>query len=160
MLDVDDVPGATSYRWYLDGVLKATTTSSYYHLPMSGNVSCGNFYYFGVKAVNICGASAESYVGATMPPCNSPYRVSPNPSTSNILVEPSDDNNLELSSRSVTEIRQIIIVDKMGYTKMKRNFTDGLTSVNISVTSLPNDIYTLRIFDGKNWYVHKIIVQR
>ncbi len=87
MLDVDDVPGATSYKWYLNGTLKATTTSSYYHLPMSGNVSCGNFYYFGVRAVSSCGTSPESYIGAEMPPCGFAYNVSPNPGSDNIKIE-------------------------------------------------------------------------
>jgi lysyl endopeptidase len=43
LLDVADVPGAISYNWYLNGVLKANTVASTYQLPMSGNVSCRSF---------------------------------------------------------------------------------------------------------------------
>ncbi len=159
LLDVDDVPGATSYKWYLDGVLKATTTASYYHLPMNGNVSCGNFYYFGVRAVNGCGTSAESYVGATMPSCGFAYTVSPNPSSDNINIESSDVTDSKVNNKNSSEILEIEIIDKMGVLKQKQKFTKGMTRVNISVSILPTDVYTLRIFDGKTWHTTKIVVQ-
>lgn len=159
LLDVDDVPGATSYKWYLDGVLKATTTTSSYQLPMTGNVSCGNFYYFGVKAVNSCGTSDESYVGAEMPPCGGfAYMISPNPSADNITIE-SNDEATTLDNKKRREIKEIEVHDKMGVIKQKQKFGKGQTTVNISVGTLPNDVYTLRIFDGQTWQSCKIVVQ-
>lgn len=160
MLDVDNVPGATSYKWYLDGVLKATTTASYYNLPMNGNVSCGNFYYFGVKAVNSCGTSSESYIGAEMPPCGFAYTVSPNPASDNVAVETNEDRNVKSGEKKLSEIQEIEIIDKMGALKQRQKFTKGMTKVFISVSSLPTDVYTLRVFDGQNWHSTKIVVQR
>lgn len=159
MLDVDDVPGATSYKWYLDGVLKATTTASYYHLPMNGNVSCGNFYYFGVRAVGACGTSPESYVGATMPPCGFAYTVSPNPSFDNVSIESNDNTDSKANGKKSSEIQEVEIIDKMGALKQKQKFTKGMTRVNIFVSTLPTDVYTLRIFDGQIWHSTKIVVQ-
>lgn len=159
MLNVDDVPGATSYKWYLDGVLKATTTNSYYHLPMSGNVSCGNFYYFGVRAVGSCGTSPESYVGAEMPPCDFAYKVSPNPSSSNIKIELKGDEIAKSTTKKISEIQEVELYDKMGIIRLKQKFAKGQTTANISVGALPNDVYTLRIFDGETWQSCKIIIQ-
>lgn len=159
LLDVDDVPGATSYKWYLNGVLKATTTSSNYQLPMSGNVSCGNFYYFGVRAVSVCGTSAESYIGADMPPCGFSFMVSPNPSSDYVRIEPNDDIDTKLSGKKSAEVQEIEIYDKTGVIKIKQKFAKGQTTASISVTALPNDFYTLRIFDGEIWQSYKIIIQ-
>jgi hypothetical protein len=159
MLYVDDVPGATSYQWYLDGVLKATTTASYYHLPMNGNVSCGNFYYFGVKAVNSCGISSESYVGATMPPCGFRYTISPNPSSDNITIESNQESEAKFGEKTSSEIQQIEIIDKMGAIRKIQKFSKGVIRVNVTVSALPTDVYTLRIFDGKTWHSTKIVVQ-
>ncbi|MFC0773977.1 T9SS type A sorting domain-containing protein [Terrimonas alba] len=158
LLDVEDVPGATSYRWYLDGVLKATTTSSSYQLPMSGNVSCGNFYYFGVRAVGACGVSPESYIGATMFPCDFAYTVSPNPGSDNIRIE-SNDEVAKLNNKKPAEIQEIELYDKMGVIKHKQKFPKGQAITTISVAALPNDVYTLRIFDGQEWQSCKIVVQ-
>ncbi|WP_298390082.1 T9SS type A sorting domain-containing protein, partial [Hydrotalea sp.] len=159
MLDVDDVPGATSYQWYLDGVLKGTTAASYYHLPMKGNVSCGNFYYFGVRAINICGVSEESYVGANMPPCSFAYTIYPNPGSGNINIESINESDAIISEKKSAEIREIEIIDKMGVLRQKQKFSIRMIKVYISVSNLPTDIYLLRIFDGKNWQATKIVVQ-
>lgn len=159
LLSVDAVPSATSYKWYVDGVLKATTTNPWYQLPINGNVSCGNYYYFGVRAVNSCGNSEESYTLAEMPPCGFAYTVSPNPSSDNISIESNDDTGLKANGKKF-EIQEIEIIDKMGISKQRQKFTKGMTRVNISVSSLPTDVYTLRIFDGQNWHSSKIVAQR
>ena len=154
------MPGATSYMWYVDGVLKSTTTDSYYHLPMSGNVSCGNFYYFGVKAVSSCGTSEESYIGAEMPPCEFAIMVSPNPSSDNINITLNEGRSLESSAEKSLVIQEIQIVDKVGILKQSQKFSKGMKKVNFSVRLLSPDVYTLRIFDGKVWHTTKIVIQR
>ncbi|RTL53517.1 MAG: T9SS type A sorting domain-containing protein [Hydrotalea sp. AMD] len=159
MLDVDDVPGATSYQWYLDGVLKGITAASYYHLPMKGNVSCGNFYYFGVRAVSSCGTSPESYVGADMPPCGFAYKVFPNPGPGNIQIKPNEDETATSNNKKTAEIQEVELYDKMGVIRHKQKFAKGQTTVNISVGTLRNDVYILRIFDGETWQSCKIIIQ-
>ncbi|MGQ0738420.1 MAG: hypothetical protein ACT4OJ_05110 [Bacteroidota bacterium] len=159
LLDVDDVPGATSYQWYLDGVLKATTASSYYHLPMSGNVSCGNFYYFGVKAVSSCGASAESYIGAEMPSCGFAFEISPNPSSDNIRIKHSDNPAVKLGISKLWGIEEVEVYDKMGNIRYKQTFAKGTTIAYVSVSKFATDVYTLRIFDGQIWHSCKIAIR-
>ncbi|MFT3948035.1 MAG: T9SS type A sorting domain-containing protein [Agriterribacter sp.] len=158
-LTVNSVQGATSYQWYLNGTLKATTTSAQYDLPMSGNVSCGNSYTFSVKAVGSCGASPESFTYAQMPPCESGFMISPNPS-SDVLVIESSTSSLEKSANPETpDIVEIELYDKMGVPRQKQKFQRGQKKVTISVTDIPSDIYTLRIYDGQTWQSSKIVIQ-
>jgi len=157
-LSVDEVPEATSYQWYLNGVLKATTSVPYYALLMKGNVSCGNSYYFGVRAVGVCGTSDESYVYAEMPSCSFGYKVSPNPAANNISIGLlNETENSEM--QKAPGILKIEIYDKMGALKLSRNFSSLQSATNISVASISSDVYTLRIFDGKVWQSCKILIQ-
>lgn len=159
MLSVDNVPGATSYEWYVDGVLKATTIRPSYNLPMNGNVSCGNSYYFGVVAAGNCGNSLQPYIIAEMPPCEFPYTVSPNPSSDNVRIEINNSEMAKANTKKSAEIQEVELYDKMGLIKRKQKFGKGQTAATISVVALPNDVYTLRIFDGKIWQSCKIIIQ-
>lgn len=86
------------------------------------------------------------------------YSVSPNPSSGNIKIQPFV-STIGKASQKPLEIRKIELIDKMGAVRHAQNFGNGLTTVNLSVSQLPNDVYTLRIFDGKNWHSHKIIIQ-
>ena len=86
------------------------------------------------------------------------YTVSPNPSSGNIKISP-NSNSVSKTNNKPLEVQAIEIVDKMGMLKHRQTFGKGLTTVNISVSQLPNDIYTLRIFDGQKWHSNKIVVQ-
>ncbi|MBP7319170.1 MAG: hypothetical protein KA980_13280, partial [Flavobacterium sp.] len=57
------------------------------------------------------------------------------------------------------EIQEVELVSKMGTVSYKQKFNKGLTTVNISVNALPDDLYVLRIFDGKTWHSHKVLIQ-
>lgn len=157
-LSTDGADAATSYQWYSNGVLKATTTEPYYALPMAGNVSCGNFYYFGVKAVGLCGVSDETYVGDYMPPCYFGYKISPNPAFNTINIQTLNEDH-KMNVQKAEGIQKIEIYDKMGAIRFQKVFALAQWNTSISVTALPNDIYTLRIFNGNNWQSTKVIVQ-
>ena len=86
------------------------------------------------------------------------YSVSPNPSSGNIKIAP-NNNLVSKTNAKPLEVQAVEIVDKMGAVRHRQKFGSGLTSVNISVSALPNDVYTLRIFDGKSWHSQKIIIQ-
>ncbi|MFT3948485.1 MAG: T9SS type A sorting domain-containing protein [Agriterribacter sp.] len=163
-LYVDAVPNATSYQWYLNGTLKSTTSSNTYNLPMNGNVSCGGFYYFGVKAVGSCGTSQESYVGATMPSCNNALSVFPNPASDNVIIElgsaANDVSTLKTSATAASAvIQEIVVYDKLGIVRFRKKFSEGGSTQTISLSGLPSDVYTLQVFDGASWQSKKIIVK-
>ena len=84
------------------------------------------------------------------------FTVSPNPSNENISVSA---NNSGTNTLKQVEVREVELIDKMGATKYKRRLGNGLTAANISVSNLPSDIYTLRIFDGEVWHSYKVSIQ-
>ncbi len=86
------------------------------------------------------------------------YSVSPNPSSDNIKIAPNSKKG-STSKVKPSDIRAVEIIDKMGSIKYKQQFNKGLTTVTLSVNQLPNDIYTLRIFDGQKWYALRIVIQ-
>lgn len=63
-LVINPVPGATAYEYYLDGVLQATISSTFYYFYPP----CGNEYRLSVKAIGPCGTSGEA-VRITYLPC-------------------------------------------------------------------------------------------
>ena len=57
------------------------------------------------------------------------------------------------------EIQEVELVNKMGVVSYRQKFNKGSTTAILSVNALPNDLYVLRIFDGKIWHSHKVLVQ-
>ena len=72
----------------------------------------------------------------------------------------SNDEGNTLKSKSPTSIQRVEIIDKTGVMKRSQQFTQAANQITISVSGLPGDVYTIRIFDGKKWHTAKIIVQR
>lgn len=86
------------------------------------------------------------------------YSVSPNPSSGDIKIAPNTNTTSKANVKPL-EVQAVEVIDKMGAIKFRQKFGTGLTTVNVSVRQLPNNIYTLRIFDGQKWHSHKIVVQ-
>ena len=86
------------------------------------------------------------------------YTVSPNPSSDNITIE-SATNSTAKETKKALEIREVELADKMGIVRHRQKFTGGVTTANLSVNTLTNDLYILRIFDGKIWHSHKVLIQ-
>lgn len=79
-------------------------------------------------------------------------QMSPNPATSEVRIA------LEGGEASITEakISEVRIYNKIGrLVKMIRN--TGSASLNINVSDLPRDFYTVMIYDGKRWHIKKLI---
>ena len=93
-----------------------------------------------------------------MPPCGFAFTVTPNPATDNIRIE-TNDEVAKLNNKQASEIQAIELYDRIGVIKQKKTFAKGHTTADISVAALPNDVYTLRIFDGQAWQSCKIVVQ-
>lgn len=59
------VPGATSYQWFLNTVLKGTTAEPTFVFD-NRDLPCGQIHAIGVKAVTPCGSSEEAYTWASI----------------------------------------------------------------------------------------------
>jgi hypothetical protein len=157
---------ATSYQWtyapnwqYISGAGTRTLGLRLVSV-VSSQPQYPNTAYVGVLIGNACGSS--NVINPTFYPYNpnctgSRFAVSPNPSTDVISITQKE----EAASRvkSVVEIQEVQIADKMGVIKLQQKFGKGISRATISVSALPNDVYTIRIFDGQNWQAEKIIIQ-
>ena len=94
-----NMPGATSYRWYIDGVLAETTAD--YSWDWNGRGSCGSFHEVKVEVVHPCNVTAilVATYGFTIQ-CGSYMSVYPNPASSNITA---DFNSITDSNTTATD---------------------------------------------------------
>lgn len=79
-------------------------------------------------------------------------RVSPNPTNGQTNISfVSEFQNLS--------INQIIVKNKMGRLFINQK-VGKLKKYNLNLSTLPNDVYLIEIFDGKVWNSHKVILQK
>ncbi len=113
-------------------------------LSLSVTNSCGTTnlnYRFTCTSTNSCGIV--------------PLRVvlSPNPSSSNMQVSLTDKANTNLKM----DISEIRIIDKSGNIKLKNTYGVGQKNVNLNISTLTPDVYTILVFDGRTWTSEKFI---
>jgi len=113
-------------------------------LSLSVTNSCGTTnlnYRFTCTSTNSCGIA--------------PLRValSPNPSSSNMQVSLTDKANTNFKM----DISEIRIIDKSGNIKLKNTYGIGQKNVNLNISTLTHDVYTILVFDGRTWTSEKFI---
>lgn len=120
------------------------------------NPQDGEQFAFQLAASNECGTLNEVYYFYYS--WSYGYRISvfPNPASQTIKIEQSKSDKIAAAGLSIHEVQ---IVDKMGTLRLRKIFEKGQTSVSISIGQLPNDVYTLRVFNGKEWTSQKIIIK-
>lgn len=117
---------------------------------------------------NGCTTSASNnkivvFVGSIQGASMTAFEVSPNPASTMLNISPADNANQlsAIEKNSITPtIKEIRLIDKMGNIKLTKRYADNLTKTDrINISDLPNDMYTLLIFNGTDWESHKIIKQ-
>lgn len=161
-IDGTNYPGLTSITW---GAAPANwtmiTSGSNYAVLRSGSTTSPPTGSLPVTATNVCGTSSTAYhfmAITTAPNCGT-MRIAPNPAKDVVNIEMLDEATgkpVELPEYKVYEL-----VSKTGILIRRHNITGKSlgTRLSIPVAELKNDVYTLRIFDGKDWMSYKVIVQ-
>ena len=78
------------------------------------------------------------------------FSASPNPTTGIVQVEITETDN------SIV-IKEIEVTDKFGNVKEKMKVDAAIKKFKINIANLPNDIYIIRINDGKTWVSKKVV---
>lgn len=117
---------------------------------------------FSVTITNACGTKRIQYRFTSVAEnCSSgtPLLVvlSPNPSASNLTVGLAEKGN----RKKAKEILEIRILDKLGIVKQKWTYGKraGSQPKQLDISRLPQDIYTIMVFDGKTWTAEKLSKQ-
>lgn len=158
MAKVTPAPGVVTYKWYIDGVLKKTT--SYSESPVPGGTVDNKFHYLRVDIINSCGmVSTATQEGVFKATCGwsgggsgGNFTISPNPTSDELKIEYVD--NVDLEATELNNPIEITLFDKF-QNKIFSLATKGkLTTIPIS--NLPNDIYYLIII-SKEGIIHRRI---
>lgn len=156
---IEPVVGATSYNWYKNGVLHNTHHGTFAQIPITIG-RCDISYDISVEAISACGTSLKSHKDVYVPPCDN-YAMSPNPATSTVEVSNTDySSEKDVASNSTNSketIYKIWIVDKMGTIMRQFNYATPLQKAYIDISGLKADTYLLKIYNGKNWIIKKLI---
>lgn len=143
--------GAT-YHWSYSKNGGMITMLPYTSSSISHKFGTGSYeiYCFGS---NSCGASNDATASFNIVSCYNfssarTISASPNPASTNISI------------KSDSTIEKIEILDKMGQARLRQEFKNKPTSVSLNVSSLKNDIYTLRVYDGKEWESIQVVINR
>jgi|GEM_PF-5311366 len=79
--------------------------------------------------------------------------LSPNPTSGQFTVTLNfNENN--------TNIRRVIVLNKMGVPVYSKYFAGNRKAELINMTGMPTDVYTVRIFDGKDWLTKKLSLRQ
>ena len=143
-----------TYAWQIDGISTGAGTSIRVD-PFRWGTGVNEIRVRSYSAA--CGNSAWYTSSFVIIDCSSmKFSVSPNPAHSNILVSViNSDRNISKPN----EIQSIELIDKMGNIRYLIKPGRGVQTMTIPVVNFPNDIYTVKIFDGKIWHARKIIIQ-
>lgn len=150
---ITPVPSATSYNWYLDGVLKSGWNGISAIFPRVRINNCGITYAVDVSMVNQCGVSATSHTQVYEQPCYNSFVLYPNPASSSITISPNQSLSLESSTvqtidsvqKKNTMIKSVKIIDNFGTVYMRRKFANNTKKANINVSGLKKGNYILII---------------
>jgi hypothetical protein len=151
---IDPVPTATTYNWYLNGVLNNT-----YHgtEAIFNRVSpyCGGSYNVDVKSYNPCGWSALKHLTVIEPSCLYGMIISPNPTET--------ESDIEIYSESEVSIDQDIewqmeVYDQMQGIKDKQTKIKGCKT-KLSTSGWKDGIYYIRAIVGDEKITGSLVVK-
>jgi serine protease len=148
----------TTYNWIIDQARLDYVTgqgTSIVTVKLKPNIFDPKNAWVAGRANNSCGT------GPTSPgfiiewyPCSG-FVLSPNPASGEVTIE--EDPATKVAGASL-EIQQVEIVDRMGIVVQRRSLGNGNTKTTLGIRALKNDVYVVRIFDGKKWHFKQLVV--
>jgi hypothetical protein len=133
----------------------------------NGTISVGTNYSNGsiflrATATNACGSYYKDYMfqagncmivaAAIAAPTGSTLQLYPNPTSGSFIVSIS-------SLKTKTNIKEIIITDKMGNNVYQQKFSSNLSQQTINLSAKSADIYMVKVFDGSAWTTKQLILK-
>jgi hypothetical protein len=140
---ITPIVSATSYKWYLDGVLKFDSPE--YDVIFARQIwNCEHIYDVDVVAVNSCGVSALRHTEVIEDPCDYSFKIYPNPASTEITISQSDINTKSSAIENVKEakpIETVKIIDNFGNVFFEKRYTGETKEVKINISNLKKGTY-------------------
>lgn len=105
-----------------------------------------------VSKQNSCGTGPQRSGSFTVIDCYSYFVVSPNPANNFVNVSVDELKN----QNGDTKIYAIDVYDRFRGKQISKTYSTGTIEDNIDLSNLITGIYTISIFDGKQWYSHQL----
>ncbi|MCX6163746.1 MAG: T9SS type A sorting domain-containing protein [Ignavibacteriae bacterium] len=154
-LDWTDVPGATSYRVVITGVLDTIVTASEYLVPL-GKLNYYTIYYWRVAAINNGGQSTWSglynfrtinsiginLISSEIPAEYKLYNNYPNPFNPNTIIR------FQIKDLRLVTLKVFNTLGKEVVTLVNENLSPGKYEVSFDGSNLPSGIYFYTIRSG------------
>jgi subtilisin family serine protease len=152
------VPGATSYRWYLNGALAGTTTVTFRNFILT-DYACNFVHTVEVEAIGTCGTSTRSSVNFPTP-CAGLLRVSPNPAHAFITInlDQQAGKQAKTSSRPMLSNRIIRLLSAQGQIVRTQKTDQKISTITIPTEDLPNGVYIVQLTDAGIITTQKVII--
>lgn len=151
---VDGLSTATSYNWYLNGVMNSTYHGS---SAIFNRVSpyCGGMYQVQVEAINPCGTSARTSQWVYEPSCLYAMALSPNPTGTESTIALSNENEaiVVADKEWVLEIYGSDQLLKMKETKLKGK------EYKINTSGWKDGVYIVRVKIDDQIISEKLVVK-
>jgi hypothetical protein len=150
-------PGATSYKWYVDGILKKTGYSSSEQYIPAG--ACGPTHILTVGVVNACGESAQYSTPESVFWWNchrmaaTELSMYPNPSTGNFVI-----SSGEVSDKKSGTVK-VVIYDRTNAIRKQYQLPRS-KQYNINAGDLPSDVYIVQLTDGDQVSTQKLVIRK
>lgn len=112
---------------------------------------------------NACGTGDEAVVNFNVINCPNTFQsvskmiVSPNPVTNTLVVEVNKISQPDINKQY--NIEKIQLIDKLGNVTLTKQYGPGNTKINLTVSHLPKDLYTVRVFDGEEWTTYQLMIK-
>lgn len=149
----------TTYSWYVDGVLMATTSDPVWSFVPQ--VPCDSYIELRVVVTTACGTSSgagEVIYYACQGGFFSYYSLSPNPAKGKVLVKTKPSDKTKELTENKKYIKEVRILNK-NYIEVKRMKFANLTELaEVNLPNVPADTYFISVFDGKKWYTEKLLI--
>lgn len=152
--EIDPVPGATSYKWYKNGVVQPGRVGTFANIGIS-ETPCNINYNIAVEAVSSCGTSAASSANVFYS-CDYLFTISPNPAQSMVSVSVKETKKIQDGSGVIDEIR---IYDSYGGLQ-KRLQHFGTKRADFNISGIPSGRYLIEIRSGKYKEYQQLIIQK
>jgi hypothetical protein len=152
-VQIDPVPGASSYRWYKDGVLQINT-GTFAQIPITRK-RCNVGYAIEVEALNGCSTFPKRYKGVSGP-CDDLFNISPNPVSTDLTVS-TDETKTQASE--INGFDAVAIFDMQGNLKKYQKFNNTKRG-SINVSGLNNGNYYIEIGSGKYKERKSLLIQK
>lgn len=151
---IQDVSTATSYNWYLNGVMNTTYHGS---SAIFNRVSpyCGGQYQVQVEAINPCGTSAKTSKLVYEPSCFYSMVLSPNPTESESTITLSNENDAIAVSDKEWEL-EIYSSDQL--LKMKQPRLKG-KEYKINTSGWKDGVYIIKVKIEDQTISDKLVVK-